>query len=47
MTASAHDCAAPMNDIPKVVFSKSLREAAWPESSIARDVPVGSDAAPV
>ncbi|WP_369820429.1 dihydrofolate reductase family protein [Rhizobacter sp. Root29] len=28
--------AAPMNDIPKVVFSKTLKEATWPESSIAR-----------
>ena len=27
--------AAPMNQIPKVVFSKTLREANWPESSIA------------
>ncbi len=27
--------AAPMNDIPKVVFSKTLKEATWPESSIA------------
>ena len=30
------DYAAPMNDIPKVVFSKTLSEATWPESSIAR-----------
>jgi dihydrofolate reductase len=28
--------AAPMNDIPKVVFSRTLTEADWPESSIAR-----------
>ena len=27
--------AAPMNDIPKVVFSKTLSAATWPESSIA------------
>jgi dihydrofolate reductase len=27
--------AAPMNDIPKVVFSKTLKEATWPDSSIA------------
>ena len=27
--------AAPMNDVPKVVFSKTLKEATWPESSIA------------
>jgi dihydrofolate reductase len=33
---SDDDYAAPMNDIPKVVFSKTLEEAAWPESSIAR-----------
>jgi dihydrofolate reductase len=25
-----------MNEIPKVVFSKSLKKATWPESSIAR-----------
>ena len=33
---STDDYAAPMNDIPKVVFSKTLTEAAWPQSSIAR-----------
>ncbi|HXT90424.1 MAG TPA: dihydrofolate reductase family protein [Trebonia sp.] len=33
---SPDDYAAPMNDIPKVVFSKTLTEAPWPESSIAR-----------
>ncbi|MEP6493314.1 MAG: dihydrofolate reductase family protein [bacterium] len=27
--------AAPMNDIPKVVFSKTLKKADWPESTIA------------
>lgn len=27
--------AAPMNNIPKVVFSKTLKEADWPESTIA------------
>lgn len=27
--------AAPMNGIPKVVFSKTLKKADWPESSIA------------
>ncbi len=27
--------AAPMNDIPKVVFSKTLKNADWPESEIA------------
>ncbi|WP_328286638.1 MULTISPECIES: dihydrofolate reductase family protein [Halomonadaceae] len=34
--ASTDDYAAPMNDIPKVVFSKTLNKATWPESSIAR-----------
>jgi dihydrofolate reductase len=33
---STDDYAAPMNEIPKVVFSKTLGGAAWPESSIAR-----------
>jgi dihydrofolate reductase len=33
---SSHDYAAPMNEIPKVVFSKSLERADWPESRIAR-----------
>lgn len=33
---STDDYAAPMNDIPKVVFSKTLGEATWPESSVAR-----------
>jgi dihydrofolate reductase len=28
--------AAPMNEIPKVVFSKTLEHAGWPESRIAR-----------
>jgi dihydrofolate reductase len=32
---SADDYAAPMNEIPKVVFSKFLKEATWPESSVA------------
>jgi len=27
--------AAPMNDIPKVVFSKTLTKADWPQSTIA------------
>jgi dihydrofolate reductase len=34
--ASTDDYAAPINEIPKVVFSKTLDEAIWPESSIAR-----------
>lgn len=32
---SSDDYAAPMNEIPKVVFSKTLREAPWRESTIA------------
>jgi len=32
---SDHPIAAPMNDIPKVVFSRTLEAAAWPESRIA------------
>jgi dihydrofolate reductase len=33
---STDQYASPMNEIPKVVFSKTLSEASWPESSIAR-----------
>jgi dihydrofolate reductase len=33
--ASTHVNAAPMNDIPKVVFSRTLRTAAWPQTTIA------------
>ncbi|SFK67597.1 dihydrofolate reductase family protein [Caulobacter sp. UNC279MFTsu5.1] len=33
--ASDDAYAAPMNDIPKVVFSKTLRTATWPKSTIA------------
>jgi dihydrofolate reductase len=32
---STDDYAAPMNEIPKVVFSKTLQEATWLESSVA------------
>ena len=32
---SKHEYAAPMNEIPNVVFSKSLERADWPESRIA------------
>lgn len=32
---STDDYAAPMNEIPKVVFSKTLGEATWPQSTIA------------
>lgn len=33
---STSDYATPMNDIPKVVFSKTLQHAHWPETLIAR-----------
>lgn len=33
--SSTDEYAAPMNEIPKVVFSKTLERAPWPESSIA------------
>ena len=33
---STHPYAALMNDIPKVVFSKTLDRADWPDSQIAR-----------
>jgi dihydrofolate reductase len=29
------DYAAPMNEIPKVVFSKTIEDAPWPQSTIA------------
>ena len=32
---SSHVNAAPMNDIPKVVFSRTLETAAWPQTRIA------------
>jgi dihydrofolate reductase len=34
--SSTHAYAAPMNEIPKVVFSTSLQRADWPDSRIAR-----------
>lgn len=34
--ASTDEYAAPMNEIPKVVFSNSLDRAGWPQSRIAR-----------
>jgi dihydrofolate reductase len=34
--SSPHEYAAPMNEIPKVVFSKGLDRADWPKSRIAR-----------
>jgi dihydrofolate reductase len=33
---STSEYARPMNEIPKVVFSKTLRRADWPETRIAR-----------
>jgi dihydrofolate reductase len=33
---SDDEYAAPMNDIPKVVFSRTLAQASWPQSRIAR-----------
>jgi dihydrofolate reductase len=33
---SSHEFARPMNEIPKVVFSKTLQSADWPETQIAR-----------
>jgi dihydrofolate reductase len=33
---SARPYAAPMNDLPKVVFSKTLSEASWSPARIAR-----------
>ena len=37
--------AAPMNEIPKVVFSRTLDRADWPESRIARGEPADEIAA--
>jgi dihydrofolate reductase len=34
--SSTHVYAAPMNEIPKVVFSTSIERADWPELRIAR-----------
>ena len=34
--SATDDYAAPMNEIPKVVFSKTLARAEWPETRIAR-----------
>ncbi len=33
--------AGPMNDIPKAVFSRTMTEATWPESTIYRDIASG------
>jgi dihydrofolate reductase len=42
---SGDDYAAPMNDIPKVVFSRTLEDAPWPVSTIARGDLAGEIAA--
>jgi hypothetical protein len=34
--SSDHPIAAPMNEIPKIVFSASLQSATWPPTRIAR-----------
>jgi dihydrofolate reductase len=34
--SSSEDYAAPMNDLPKVVFSKTLQDADWNDSRVAR-----------
>jgi dihydrofolate reductase len=39
--SSTDDFAKPMNEIPKAVFSRTLTEATWPESTIYRDVESG------
>jgi dihydrofolate reductase len=39
--ASTEPFARPMNDIPKAVFSRTLTEATWPESTIYRDIASG------
>jgi dihydrofolate reductase len=43
--SSTSDYAAPMNEIPKVVFSRELASADWPESRIARGDLAGEIAA--
>ncbi len=42
--SSSSPFAAPMNDIPKVVFSSTLESVDWPESRIARG-PLGEEIA--
>ena len=39
--SSTEPFAAPMNEIPKAVFSRTLAEATWPESTIYRDLESG------
>ena len=44
--ASNEPFATPMNEIPKAVFSSSLREATWPETTIHGERRRGGDAGP-
>ncbi len=39
--SSTEDFAKPMNEIPKAVFSRTMTEATWPESTIYRDIASG------
>jgi dihydrofolate reductase len=39
--ASDEPFAKPMNEIPKAVFSRTMRKATWPESTIHRDIENG------
>jgi dihydrofolate reductase len=39
--ASTAPFAKPMNEIPKAVFSNTLQEATWPETTIYRDIEKG------
>ncbi len=39
--SSTDEFAKPMNEIPKAVFSRTLTEATWPESTIYRDIESG------
>jgi dihydrofolate reductase len=38
---STDEFAKPMNEIPKAVFSRTMTEATWPESTIYRDAESG------
>jgi dihydrofolate reductase len=38
---STEPFAKPMNEIPKAVFSTTLQEATWPETTIYRDIEAG------
>jgi dihydrofolate reductase len=39
--SSSDSFAEPMNEIPKAVFSRTMTEATWPESTIYRDLDSG------